>query len=123
MDARTKDGMEARIKYATEAGTKEATNLQKELRDIYEHASHAWTERMKSEMELWSALATKLSTARSVPEAIEVYQKGVAQRMQMAAEDGRQLLDDYRNITEKITRAMSSGMSSVSGGMSSLGNT
>ena len=107
MDARTKDTMEARIRDAMEARTKDGTNLPKELRDIYEHASHAWFERMKSEIELWSALAAKLSTARSVPEATEVYQKGVAQRMQMAAEDGRQLLDDYRNITQKITRVMS----------------
>ena len=119
MDARTKDEMEARIKDAMETRTKDATNLQKELGDIYKHAADAWFERMKSETELWSALAAKLSTARSVPEAIEVYQKGVAQRMQMAAEDGRQLLDDYRNITEKITRAMSRGMLSMSSGMSS----
>jgi hypothetical protein len=115
MDARTKDEMEAR--------TKDATNLQKELGDIYKHAGDAWFERMRSETELWSALAAKLSTAHSVPEAMEVYQKGVAQRMQMAAEDGRQLLDDYRNITEKVTRAMSRGMLSMSNGMSSPGNT
>ena len=113
MDARTNDEMQAKIKDAMEARTKDATNLQKELGDIYKHASDAWFERMRSETELWSALASKLSTVRSVPEAIEVYQKGVAQRMQMAAEDGRQLLDDYRNITGKITRAMSRGMSSA----------
>jgi Phasin protein len=93
------------------ARTNDATNLQKELLDAYEQANRAWLERVKSEMELWSELATKLSTTRSVPEALGVYQKSMAQRMQMAAEDGRKLFDECRNITQKITRAMSSGRS------------
>jgi hypothetical protein len=87
------------------ARTNAATNLQKELLDAYEQANRAWLERVKSEMELWSELATKLSTTRSVPEALGVYQKSMAQRMQMAAEDGRKLFDECRNITQKITRA------------------
>jgi len=90
----------------------DATNLQKELLDTYEQASRAWLERMKSEMELWAALATKMSGTRSVPEALEVYQKGLAQRMQMAADDGQKLFDGCRNITQQITRAMSDGLSS-----------
>ena len=43
---------------------------------------------------------------RSIPEALETYQKCVAQRMQMAAEDGRQLFEQCQNITQKITRAL-----------------
>ena len=87
----------------------DATNLQKELLEAYEQANRAWLERVKSEMELWSDLATKLSATRSVPEALGVYQKSVAQRTQMAAEDARKLFDECRNITQKISRAMSNG--------------
>jgi len=88
------------------------TNLQKELFEVYEQASRAWLDRVKSEMALWSELSTKLSATRSVPEALGVYQKCVAQRMQMAAEDGRKLFDECQNITQKITRVMSNGWSS-----------
>jgi hypothetical protein len=84
-------------------------NLQKELLETYEQASRAWLARVKSEADLWSGLATKLTSTRSVSEALDSYQKCVAQRMQMAAEDGRQLFEQCQNITQKITRALSNG--------------
>jgi hypothetical protein len=84
-------------------------NLQKELLEAYEQASRAWLARVKSEADLWSGLAAKLTSTRSIPEALESYQKCVAQRMQMAAEDGRQLFEQCQNITQKITRALSNG--------------
>ena len=82
-------------------------NMQKELLDVYEQASRAWLARVKSEVDLWSDLATKLSATRSMPEALESYQKFVTQRMQMAAQDGRQLVEDCQKITQKMTRSLS----------------
>ena len=41
--------------------------------ELYEQSSRAWLDRVKSEMELWSGLATKLTGTRSVPEAMEAY--------------------------------------------------
>ena len=84
-------------------------NLQKELLEAYEQASRAWLARVKSEADLWSGLAAKLTSTRSLPEALESYQKCVAQRKQMAAEDGRQLFEQCQNITQKITWALSNG--------------
>jgi hypothetical protein len=81
-----------------------ATNLQKELSETYEQASRAWLDRVNSEIALWSELATKLSATRSIPEALEVYQKCAAQRMQMAVEDGQRLFDECQRITQKITQ-------------------
>ena len=74
---------------------------------MYEQASRAWLARVKSEIDLWSDLASKLSTTRSVPEALEAYQKCAAQRMQMAADDGRQLFDECQKITQRITQSLS----------------
>jgi hypothetical protein len=82
-------------------------NMQKELLDVYEQASRAWLARVKSEVDLWSDLAAKLSATRSMPEALESYQKFVTQRMQMAAQDGRQLVEDCQKITQKMTRSLS----------------
>ena len=89
-------------------------NLQKEVLDVYEQASRAWLARVKSEIDLWSELASKLSTTRSVPEALEAYQKCAGQRMQMAADDGRQLFNECQKITRKITQSLSTGWSTGS---------
>jgi len=83
--------------------------MQKEVLDAYEQASRAWLARVKSEVDFWSDLATKLSATRSAPEALETYQKSAAQRMQMAAEDGRRLSDDCQKMMHKITGSLSNG--------------
>ena len=94
--------------------TEAALNMQKDILDAYEQASRTWLERVKSEVNLWSELATKLSTTRSVPEAVDAYQKCVAQRMQMAAEDGRQLTEECQKIMQRINSSLSNGWSTTS---------
>jgi hypothetical protein len=89
--------------------------MQKDLFDVYGHGSRIWLSRVKSEMDLWSELAAKLTASRSVPEAVESYQRCVAQRMQMVAEDGRQLIDECQKITQKISRSLSLGWQSAGG--------
>ena len=84
-------------------------NLQKEAFDVYEQASRAWFDRVKSEVNLWSALARKLSATRYTPEALDTYQKFMVERMEMAAEDGQRLLLDCQETTQKLTRSLSSG--------------
>jgi hypothetical protein len=83
--------------------------MQKEILEAYEQASRVWLDRMKSEVQFWSDLTSKLSATRSLPEAMETYQKSVAQRMQMAAEDGRRMTEDYQKIMQKFSGPMSNG--------------
>ena len=83
--------------------TEAMLNMQKELMDAYEQASRAWLSRVKSEADLWSELAAKLAATRSVPEAMEAYQSFIAQRMQMAAEDGRRQSDDAQAMMQRLT--------------------
>ena len=85
----------------------ETLKMQKELMEAYEQASRSWLARVQSEVNLWSEFATKLSSSHSVPDALETYQKFVAQRMQMAAEDGRQLFEECQRLTQKVTRSLS----------------
>ena len=82
-------------------------HMHKELLDAYEQASRAWLERVKSEVDLWSQLATKLTSTRSIPEAVTAYQECVAQRIKMAAEDGRRLSEESQKIASTITRSLS----------------
>jgi hypothetical protein len=83
--------------------------LQKELLDAYQQASGALLARVNSEADLWSGLAAKLTSTRSVPEALTAYQEGIAQRMQMGADDGRKLAEDAQKIMTTIAKSLPNG--------------
>lgn len=94
--------------------TEATLEIQKELLQTYEQASRAWLDRVRSEIELWSDLANKLSETRSLPDALGAYQASVAQRLQMAAEDGQRMTSEYQEIMGKITRSLTKGWASGS---------
>ncbi len=90
-----------------DASSPEILKMQKDLLEAYEQASRSWLARVQSEVNLWSELGAKMTGSHSIPEALEAYQKFVAQRMQMAAEDGRQLFEECQRMTQKVTRSFS----------------
>jgi hypothetical protein len=83
--------------------------MQKEMLAVCEEASRCWIDRVKSEIELWTDLAAKLSASHSVPDGIEAYRDCVTQRVKMAADDGQRLLDDGRKIFNAVTGTLSAG--------------
>ena len=89
--------------------TETALNLQKAILESCEQASRAWIDRVQSEISLWSDFANKLSGTKSIPEAIETYTKCVSQRMQMAADDGRKLVEEAQQISQKFARSLGNG--------------
>jgi len=89
--------------------TEATLGIQKELLEAYEQASRAWLARIQSELELWSDLATKLTATRSIPDALGAYQESVAQRLQMATDDGRRMATECQEIMDKITRSLTKG--------------
>ncbi|HET9718417.1 MAG TPA: phasin family protein [Pseudolabrys sp.] len=89
--------------------TQAALDLQKAIVESCEHASRLWINRMQSEISLWSDLASKLSSTKSFPEALEAYTKCLSQRMQMAADDGRKLVEEAQQITQKFAQSVGNG--------------
>jgi Phasin protein len=89
--------------------TEAMATLQRELLEAYEQASRGWLARVQAEIDLWSQLAAKLPATHSVPEAMQAYQECIAQRMQMAAEDGRRLSEDCQKVMRKITTSLTNG--------------
>jgi len=81
----------------------------KDLRSAYDDAGRTWLTRVQSEVALWSDLAAKLATIRTLPEALEAYGKCFSQRMKMAADDGRLLGDEAQQITQKLTKVLGNG--------------
>jgi hypothetical protein len=88
--------------------------LQKELLEAYEQANRAWVARVKSEIDLWSGLASRMATIRSAPEAMQAYQECLAERMQMGAEDGRRVAKQCEEVMQRITRSFSNGWPTAS---------
>jgi hypothetical protein len=90
-------------------------DLQRELIETYDQLSRRWLERVKSEVDLWSALAAKLAATRSVPEAIQAYQESIAQSVRLVAEDGQRLAEGSQKIVNTIARTLPNGKSAPSG--------
>jgi hypothetical protein len=93
--------------------TDAAAALQKAFLESCDQASRTWLTRMQSEVSLWSDLANKLSGTKSMPEAFEAYSQCVSQRMQMAAEDGRKLVDECQQLTQKVAKSLGNGWPSA----------
>jgi hypothetical protein len=84
--------------------------MQKDLLETYDQMSHAWISRVRSELDLWSELATKLAGMRSVPSAMEACQECVAKRMKLARDDGKHLFADSNKFIRTFTRSASNGL-------------
>jgi hypothetical protein len=85
------------------------TALQKEMMEAYEEAGRVWSERMRTELELWTELGKKLTSTHSLPEAMQIYQQSLTRRMQMAAEDSQKFTADCQKFAQKIARTMTPG--------------
>jgi len=81
--------------------TEAMLSMQKELLDAYDQSSRAWLARVKSEVDLWSRSGQEAVSGSIRPGRRGAYQQCVAQRMQMAAEDGRRLYDDCQKIRKR----------------------
>jgi hypothetical protein len=83
-----------------------ATAIQGEIFEACEQLNREWLARMQLETALWSDLATYLTSAQSVPEAFEAYAKCLSQQIQMTAEDGQRLLNDYQRLARRLTTSV-----------------
>jgi uncharacterized damage-inducible protein DinB len=89
----------------------EFVQAQTELLDEIQEANRHWLDRIQSEANLASELASKLSTARSMPDAMAASRDWATQYFTMLAEDGKHLADDTRKFMETGARLFSSGFS------------
>jgi hypothetical protein len=64
---------------------------------------------MQSEANLASEFASKLTTARSIPDAMTACQEWSSRRFEMMAEDGKHLFADTQKFIEAGARLVSNG--------------
>lgn len=95
-------------------------SLQVELFDKFKDSNNQWFERMQTEASLASNFASRLSAARSLPDAMAACQDWYAQHFEMMAEDGKHMFADAQKAFETGAHLFSNGWwTNGKGGMSS----
>ena len=87
-------------------------NAQTELLEKIQESNKQWFERVQSEANLASNLASKLTSARSVPDAMTAWQEWSSQHLEMMTEDGKHLFADAQKVMETGARLFSNGWGS-----------
>ena len=87
----------------------ECLNAQAGLVKMFEDMNRRWRERMTSEASLASDFAARLAAARTFPDAMTICQEWTSRRLELMAEDGKDLLADTRKFLEAEGRLLSSG--------------
>jgi CRISPR/Cas system-associated endonuclease Cas1 len=84
-------------------------SAQTELLDEIQETNRHWMDRFQSQANLASEYASKLSSVRTIPDAMAVSRDWATRYFQMLAEDGKHLADDTRKFMETGARLFSNG--------------
>jgi len=80
-----------------------------ELFSTLQEMSRNWMARATAEVQLGVKLSTKLTTARSVPDAVAAYQEWWGEEMGARAEDVRLLMSNGQRFMDASSRFLSNG--------------
>jgi hypothetical protein len=92
----------------------EFADVQTELLARFEEANKWWLDRVQAEANFTSDVVSKLSSARSIPDAITACQDWSARRFEMMAEDASHILDDTQKFMQMGAHILASGFGSKS---------
>lgn len=96
----------------------EFIKMQTELLDKLQDTNRQWLDRAQTEADLASEFASKLSAARSIPEAMTACQEWSSRRFAIMAEDSKHLVEDSQKFIETGARLMSNAWAAKNGGIS-----
>ena len=88
----------------------ELLTVQTELFKNLQETNRHWLECVQSEAALASKFATRLTTTRSIPDAMTTCQEWTSRQIEMMTEDSKLLVADTQRFMEMgLTRMLSSG--------------
>lgn len=88
----------------------EFAKAQSELLNTMQDAHRRWLDRVQSEATLASEFTRKVTTCRSIPDAVAACQEWTGRRLEMMADDSKHLLNDSRKVMERGARLLSDGL-------------
>jgi hypothetical protein len=83
--------------------------LHKELLDTFERVQRDRLTRTMQETKLASEFAARVTSARSIPDIMAIYQEWIAQCTALFAEDSRKFLDDSQKVANAALSLLSDG--------------
>jgi hypothetical protein len=84
-------------------------DMQKEFSKLIEQANADWMARVELERELASDLTSRLSSAKSLPDAAKAYQEWMARRMETMSKDSQKFFADSQKFVSSMNRFLASG--------------
>ncbi len=87
----------------------ELFNAHTALLETLEESNRQWFNRAASEANLASEFASKLTAARSIPDALTACQEWGSRRFELMTEDGKHLAADMQKIMETGARLLATG--------------
>ena len=90
----------AHVARETKKRIEEFVNAQTEQLDKLQEANRLWLDSMQAKANLASEFASKLGSARSIPEALTAYQDWGQRRAEIMAEDTKHILDDTQDLMQ-----------------------
>jgi Phasin protein len=79
---------------------------QKDIFETLMKMNQHWMERASAEAQSMTDLGTKLTSARSLPDAAEAYQQWVTERTRTLAEDSQHFMADCQKFFDGVTRSL-----------------
>jgi len=83
--------------------------VHKKLLDTFEQVQRDRLARAMEETKLASEFAAKVTSARSIPDIMAIYQQWITKCEKMIAEDGRKFLDDSQKVANAALGLLSNG--------------
>jgi Phasin protein len=84
-------------------------DMQQELSKLIEQANKDWLARAEVERDLASELATKLTAAKTLPDAAKAYQEWMSRRMETLTKDSQKFFADSQKFVGSMSRFLSNG--------------
>jgi phasin protein len=94
------EGMKSELAAIGKQRFENFVSTQAEILGQFREMNELWLSRFRSEADLASEFATKLTAARSIPEAMSASQEWTSRRLQAITEDGMRLLTLIQKLAE-----------------------